>query len=591
MKRVLFYLVAIMFFLLPRAALPQSQEQIKEEVVVVGSRIPTEFATLSRTVTVIDRETIATSPARSISELLQTIMSVDIRPRGPMGVQADLSIRGSSFSQVLVMVDGIKVHDPQTAHHNLNLPVALQDIERIEVLRGQGSAPYGENALGGVINIITKKSGTRGLKGHLAYGRHNSLAGGLTADMGSRNLHQAFSLDYGASDGFAYNRDYRTMNLSSRTNWTLRKANIYLLAGSQDKDFGADGFYGPYPSKEWTQTRFAALKVKIKQTRIHMYARHHRDKFMLDISQPEFYLNIHRTLSTGFEASRNISLSPTLSMVFGGEARRDSISGERLGDHVTHKAGLFGEFQALIGSQVHIQSGLRWDSFSVFGSEVSPSFSLSWLFSQKLKFRISAGHAFRIPSFTELNYDSPANKGNPRLRAEHSLSLEAGIDWSPDLIMVSATIFQRRDRDVIDWIRRAGSDLWTAENIQRVTFSGLEFSLSHRNGLRFGYTYIHSDPAEPRDFLSKYRLNHPIHQVTSGMRVNLSEEIRADFTAVVKKRAHSGVHTVLDLRLRKTFKGWSIFLSATNILDEQYEEIPGVRMPGRWIGLGFDFRP
>ncbi|HID99484.1 MAG TPA: TonB-dependent receptor, partial [Thiotrichaceae bacterium] len=90
---------------------------------------------------------------------------VDLRERGTFGVQGDLSIRGANFSQVLILINGIKVYDPQTAHHNLDIPVSLSDVERIEILNGHGSSIYGENAFGGVINIVTNKSVTKKFSG------------------------------------------------------------------------------------------------------------------------------------------------------------------------------------------------------------------------------------------------------------------------------------------------------------------------------------------------------------------------------------------------------------------------------------------
>jgi len=571
------------------SAHPLPQEDIKEEVIVIGTRIPTDFSTLARTVTIIDRKAIDASPARSISELLQTVMSLDVRPRGPAGVQADLSIRGSDFSQVLVMVDGIRLTDPQTGHHNLNLPISLDDVERIEVLRGQGSAPYGENALGGVVNIVTKKSDKKGIMGTLSGGLHNTLGGRIAAHMAAARIQQTFSLDYNRSDGFAFDRDFDILNLSSRTSLNVKSADLYLLAGFQNKAFGANGFYGPYPSKEWTQTRFIALKGEFKGLKINLFNRWHRDKFMLDIDRPDFFTNLHKTLSTGIEASRNVSLSPTCALVIGSEVRRDSISGEQMGHRSYSKAALFSEYQTLINRVFQIQAGLRWDYFSNFGSELSPSVSVSIFKSSRAKFRASAGHAFRIPSFTELYYYSPANRGNPELKSEHSLSMEGGLDLTFDKIQVSATLFHRRDRDLIDWIKREDSEVWQAENIRKVNFLGFEIFFSRTDWLRLGYTYLHSDLKQSPDFISKYRLNHPAHQITGNLMLHIPLGIKADISAMLKKRTEDNAYLIVDARLRKSFKVFDIFLTITNLLNVEYEEIPGVRMQGRWIGLGMDF--
>ncbi|MEA2005392.1 MAG: TonB-dependent receptor plug domain-containing protein, partial [Acidobacteriota bacterium] len=147
----------LLFFFLTRITTAQERFRFKETIVVTGSLIPAEFSKTSRKVTIINKEEIAKAPVNSVSDLLKHVLSLDLRQRAPFGVQGDVSIRGSTSSQVLILINGIKVYDPQTSHHNLDIPVSLSSIERIEILHGQGSSVYGENAFGGVINIVTNK--------------------------------------------------------------------------------------------------------------------------------------------------------------------------------------------------------------------------------------------------------------------------------------------------------------------------------------------------------------------------------------------------------------------------------------------------
>lgn len=99
-----------------------------DPVVITSSRIPTTLSSSLRTLTVLDHDMIASSGAQSVEELLETSAGIDIRSRGPLGVQSDVSIRGAGFEQTLVLIDGVKISDPQTAHHNMNLPVGLDNI-------------------------------------------------------------------------------------------------------------------------------------------------------------------------------------------------------------------------------------------------------------------------------------------------------------------------------------------------------------------------------------------------------------------------------------------------------------------------------
>ena len=126
------------------------------EVIVQGMRLSDTLSNLNADVQLITRKQIEALPVQSVNELLMTVAGVDMRRRGPSGVQGDLTIDGSTFDQVLVLINGVKMIDPQTGHHMMNLPVPLEAIDHIEIIRGAAGRSYGVNALAGVINIITK---------------------------------------------------------------------------------------------------------------------------------------------------------------------------------------------------------------------------------------------------------------------------------------------------------------------------------------------------------------------------------------------------------------------------------------------------
>jgi len=128
-----------------------------EEVVVSSSRIDLPLSENSRTIKVIQAQEIQKSSATSLADLLQRVAGIDVRRRGAQGMQADLYIRGGSFDQTLLLIDGIKVDDPQTGHHTLNIALPLELIERIEIIKGPAARVFGQNAFTGAINIVTKK--------------------------------------------------------------------------------------------------------------------------------------------------------------------------------------------------------------------------------------------------------------------------------------------------------------------------------------------------------------------------------------------------------------------------------------------------
>jgi iron complex outermembrane receptor protein len=126
------------------------------DVIITENRMQTPFSESARSMYVITKSQLASLPVQSVAEALTYVPGVDIRQRGPMGIQTDIGIRGGTFDQTLILINGVKVSDPQTGHHSFNLPLNLDNIERIEVLKGQGARIYGQNAFNGAINIITK---------------------------------------------------------------------------------------------------------------------------------------------------------------------------------------------------------------------------------------------------------------------------------------------------------------------------------------------------------------------------------------------------------------------------------------------------
>ena len=197
----------IFFSVIPAFA---AQQPIEERVVVTANAYPVPFENLSRTVTVITREDLDNLPAQSISDILAHATSVDVRSRSPFGLQTDLSVRGSAFSQVLVLVDGMRINDSQTGHHNADFPVQLQDIERIEVLLGSGSSIYGADAFGGIVNIVTRRHPERA-SASISGGQHGFVDGSFSMGWHKGKLEQSISASANRSSGFQYDRDFRSV--------------------------------------------------------------------------------------------------------------------------------------------------------------------------------------------------------------------------------------------------------------------------------------------------------------------------------------------------------------------------------------------
>ena len=378
------------------------QGDLKESVVVTAYASPVAFENVARGVTVITREQIQQLPVQSVADLLRYVAGVDVRSRSPFGVQSDFSARGAGFGQILILLDGLRMNDAQTGHHDSDLPVALSDIERVEVLHGTGSSVYGADAFGAAINVVTRQGG--GSRVRISAGEHELVDGEARAVVKAGPVRQSISLFGNRSSGFMFDRDFRTVGLNSRTDFN---SGAHLQFSHLQKEFGANGFYGPSPSKEWTNTTLVAFGSTVplfrgSQPEANFFYRTHGDRFLWDVRRPGLFENEHRTHAAGAALETQHQLREGSSLTWGGEVGHDWIDSNNLGAHAYGRWGVFAELQQRFGNGFSLVPGVRFDQYSTFGSSLSPSLSAGWWVHHRLKLRSSAGHAFRIPTFTEL---------------------------------------------------------------------------------------------------------------------------------------------------------------------------------------------
>jgi outer membrane cobalamin receptor len=560
-----------------------------DQVVVTANVYPVPFENLSRSVTVITRDEISRLPVHSIAGVLEYASAVDVRSRVPFGLQSDISIRGSSYSQVLILVDGVRINDSQTAHHNADFPVALQDVERIEILHGAGSSLFGADASGGIINILTRRD-TGSLQASATAGAFGLLDAGFGARFRKAGIQESLSASASRSSGFMYDRDFSSLVFSSRTE--IGKSSIYVSHRSDH--FGANGFYGPAPSSEWEDQSMVSFERHLDATAVlRGYYRTHGDRFLYDIRDPGHNENTHRTHAAGVSAKSQWSLADTVTLSAGAEAGADTIRSSNLGDHSFCRMSLFGELQWKPARAITIDPGLRWDHYSNFGSAASPSLSASWWISGRAKLRSSVAHAFRIPTFTELYYRDPNNEGDPTIQPEKAWSADAGVDVFPAKDwMASLTVFSRDERDVIDWVRRSTAAQWRTANIRRLRTRGvemgLEYSPSSRAHLALHYTQMDTG-AGSIDFFSKYVLDYARHAWTASGRLQLPLALTGAQKLTYRKHADGRAYWIVDLRLERRFGHFTAVSDLLNALNSRFQEVPGVDMPGRWFTAGLRF--
>ena len=290
------YLLSGVALVLASGHVVAAQGPFRQDVVVTAAATPVELGSVTRTLTVITREQIDRLPVHSIADVLRLTGSVDVRARGERGVQTDFAVRGATFGQMLVLVDGVRLNDAQSGHHNGDIPVPLDAVERIEVLYGPGSSLFGADAFGGTINVITRRDAAP-VSALVQAGSFGLAAGRGQIGMRRGTVRQMFAASVDRSSGFMFERGFATAGVTSKTSIGERAG---LLVSYLWKDFGANGFYGNAPSHEWTNQTLVASEHSFGEWsgwRLggHLSYRTHGDHFLFDVRRPGVAANRHRT--------------------------------------------------------------------------------------------------------------------------------------------------------------------------------------------------------------------------------------------------------------------------------------------------------
>lgn len=570
-------------------------------VYVSATRIPREFAALGRRVVVLDSAAIAERAATSIVELLASLPGLHPRSRGPSGVQTDLEMGGASFSQVLLLVDGMRVNDPQTGHHNLNLPLRPEDLQRVEVVYGAGSSIHGPDAFGGVINLVPRRQPARHFQlgtrwgrslddsGAVALGSEATLRYGWNGPRGSLS----FVAGKDRSGGYREETDFDIDRFFVDGRLAVGGGQLGLHTGLEDKGFGANGFYAPYPSREWTRAwvlggRFQRPLPSGRELNVRVHYRRHRDRFVLTVADPSLYENRHLSERASVESHLDLFRGDAAYLIAGGEVTREGLESSNLGDHVRYRGALFTEYSGLFG-RFGLGAGARLDRSGSYPQELSPSLRLSYALSSA-QLHASVGRGFREPSFTELYYRDPANVGNPDLEAERAWSWEAGLALRPMAELLAQTaLFARYEDDLIDYIRPVGNSLWAASNLGRVRTLGTQVDLSYggKGAVRWnlGYTWYHKTRVLNRGYESKYVFTHPRHRVLVGLSHPLVKGFSSRWQFSFRESGRGDDYGLVDLVLSRRFRYGRVQGRVRNLADERYEDVSGVPMPGRWFGV------
>ncbi len=573
---------------------PQPQPVIQQDsIVVTGTAEPIPLLDADRDVTAVPLPPVERPLYDSWFDLLSLDPAADLQVRAPGGFMADLSIRGATFGQTLVLLNGFRMDDVQTGHFNLDLPVPLEMISSLEALKGAGSTLYGSDAIGGVVNVITAPIARPGDAPNLR------LIGGLgnfgvnqehaISSFGGQWWQTELSAARDFSTGFIPDRDYRNLALSSLTTLKSRLGATSLLFAYSDRPFGADQFYGDYPSWERIKTWFISAHQNLgDNTEANFAFRKHTDLYVLFRYDPEIYTNHHNEDSWQGNIRRHDKAPFHGVISYGVEGLSESIHSTNLGLHSRTRGSGYIFYDLRSARRFSFSAGIREEVYGAHQVATSPTLSGSAWLSGRFKARASLSRAFRLPSFTDLYYSDPSDRGNPNLKPESAVSYEAGMDvYLRTSLHAAVTVFQRRDTNVIDYVEPPGGSIYTAMNFDKLRFTGIEASTVYQGaaGQHFAFTFSALRGVSDSVLFdeTKYAFNYPVESGVIEWRGRIGRHIIGRTRIGVAERNASNTYAVWDASASYATGRVRPFLQLTNITSTVYQDLPGISLPKRGV--------
>ncbi|HWW40318.1 TonB-dependent receptor plug domain-containing protein [Pedobacter sp.] len=588
------------------------------EVMVKENRLKLPFSKQNRNIWIIDSEKIKSLPARSVSELLSYVSGVDVRQRGPGGTQADISMDGGTFDETLVLINGIKVSDPQTGHNMMNLPITMEDIDHIEVLRGSASRIYGINALTGAINIVTRSPQKTGVSANLFSGssfKKDEVSGNTYANYGihasgtlvQKGASHLLSIAQEAGNGYRYNTAFNNQKVYYQGKLPVGKTDVLdLLAGYTHNNFGANGYYSAPGDKESEETVKTALASVSYTTKLsdnwtmvpRISYRNNVDDYLYIKQTPDKFHNHHQT--NVFDAELNNTIQTHIGTFgLGLEARTENINSTNLGKRDRRNAGIFGEYKFEPLERLLINAGAYVNYNSDYGWQAFPGLDAGYNFYGNWRVFANLGTGQRLPTYTDLYYKGPTNIGNDQLQPEKSKYAEGGIKFNDEKLALNASYFIRRIDNFIDWVKAQQTDPWQPQNFSQVNTKGFTLSADYTlktmetdalSRFRLGASYTNLDPSFKTTLatanFSRYALESLRNQLSGTLNAEFYNLVGVTLTARYNQRINYKDYTVLDTRITFKQKHYSIYADGANLFNVQYIEAGAVPMPGSWFTLG-----
>ena len=626
------------------------KEATLDDVEITGSRAPLALGQAARMVTVLSREEIQAAPVQSINDLLKMAVGVDVRQRGPIGAQTDVSIRGGTSEQITILLNGINICDPQTGHNAFDMPCDVMDVERIEVLEGPAGRVYGTSSLVGAVNVVTKEGRSQRAEVRVEGGSYGylSAAGRISLPSSLSPLTSHLSASMTRSDGYqraksgALNSDYSGRKVFYQGSYALRShhspltSKISWHAGLSTKGFGSNTFYSAKFDEQYEKTTklFTALQgdVRCKMYEVRgntyelvfrpaIYWNRSHDRFeLIRGSEDKVPFNYHRTDVFGINLNSYFDWLLGRTAV-GAEFRNEDIVSGNLGEPLnkpipisgTDRDYLFGLNRSNLS--FHLEHNILLRRFTLSAGFIAvkntwnqmpftlyPGIDASYRIGDNWKVYASYNSSLRMPSFTELYYSVGGHKADKYLKPEELRAIEGGVKFGNRWLTAKAAVFHHHSRDMIDWVRdtRSADAPWQSVNLTKVNTLGVETTLNCQLSplnCQLSYCYLHQSKDTPEYLQSQYSLEYLRHKLTAQLQMHIAE--RLNLTVNYRWQDRMGSYTdtdgqiqpyhpysVVDARLAWDADTYSIYIAGNNLTCHRYVDYGNVRQPGLWLTVG-----
>jgi len=614
-----------------------------DEIVITATRTFEETLFVPEHVSVITSEDIRMSGAVNTADILDREAGISVTDYGPEGALQSLSVRGSTSEQVLVLVDGVRINNAQNGGVDLSL-IPIDSIERIEVVRGGTSALYGADAVGGVVNIITRKEAD----GHLTVALENGSYipkkfvrgfGGdktvNTADysdlVDTQKATVRYSTEAGRNHVTGSGSFVRARNgyiFKDTNNEDRKRENAGLLGGDLAAGLFRQGpggdlhvkLSGVYSEKGVPGDSTTPLLVTEQtDTAFRSSARFTTDRFFSDLLtfdgtahvsysnlkyySPEYGTDSdHSITSVGADLSQELLSFVSFSLLYGVNLSFETLQSTDVDSKNRMYGGVFVESPLYLSDTLTLYPAVRYDYYSDFAGDLNYKLGTVYSLSSSTSLKASISKSYRAPTFNDLYWPQDSfSQGNPDLRPETGYGVEAGISRREKRLQLDLFGFARYVKDVILW--QPGDDsIWRPTNWGEGLYPGVEANFSVRPltwlSLDADYTFIYSFVLSGGFGLGDNRRLPmiPVHEADLGVGLHGEREslgITSHYESLrylkTSNTAYLPSHYVVDVSYRRNLRERLVLtLAVDNLFNEHYEITAGYPIPGTLIRAGVE---